>query len=790
VNPHSLAVLEFPRVLALVAERAASALGREAVLRRTPAVDAADVRRELTRVEQAAAFLSEKPGWGPPTIPDARVSVRRLLIEGSVLEPLELHTVGVLLASSRLLAEEMDRRQNRYPELSPLRELLFFARSLESELGRTVDADGSVLDGASPELHRIRESLRRAHSRVVRKLEEVVRSLPERFVVTDASVTIRNGRYVIAIRREGRGEVGGVVVDESASGATLFVEPPIGSALMSELSELERDEAREVRRLLRELTRRLSPVAEPLAGAQEALVDFDALHARARIALEWRAELPEVLEPGAESFAVVGGRHPLLLARTEDVVPFDLALEPGERVLMVSGPNTGGKSVFLKAMGLLAALTQSGVIPPARKGTRLPVFTRIYTDIGDEQSIEGSLSTFSAHLVNLKDVVLHADRGSLVLIDEMGTGTDPAEGAALARAVLEALADRGAVTIATSHLGALKHLDEEGSLVVNASLQFDPDRMEPTYHLLKGRPGRSYGLAIARRLGFPSAILDGAEGYISQGQVDVETLLEKLERREKEARELVERLAREREITTDLRGRLERREAELEARERTAERRAREEARRVLMEARGEVEEAIREVKAADAEAVEAASRIARRRIEEAARRQAELRPPGPQPERRGARVEVGQRVRMSETGAAGRVAEVREGRALVETGGLRFEIALADLVPIEDSPAERRQERAQRRAPAYLGPTPDPTTEVDLRGLRVEEVELELVRALDAAVLGDLPEVRIIHGKGTGAVRARVLELLRADGRVREFRLGLPNEGGAGVTIAKVGSG
>jgi DNA mismatch repair protein MutS2 len=790
VNPHALDVLEFAPVLALVAGRAASPLGREAVLARSPAVSVGDVRRELGRVEETARFLSEKPGWGPPPIPDARAPVRRLHIEGSVLEPLELHAVGVLLASARQLAEEIGRRQTRYAALDTLRDLLFSERALETEIGRTVDAEGTVLDTASPELRRIRDALRRAHSRIVRKLEEVVRSLPERYVVADASVTIRNGRYVIAIRREGKGEVGGVVVDESASGATLFVEPPAGIQLMNELGELEREEAREVRRILRELTRRLAPVAEPLAGSQGALVDFDSLHARARTALEWRADTPEILDAGAESFAVVGGRHPLLLARLGDVVPFDLAMEPGERVLMVSGPNTGGKSVFLKAMGLLAALAQSGVIPPVRTGTRLPVFAQIYADIGDEQSIEGSLSTFSAHLVNLKEIVLGAGADSLVLIDEMGTGTDPAEGAALARAVLEALARRGALTIATSHLGALKHLDGEGSRVVNASLQFDPDRMEPTYHLLKGRPGRSYGLAIARRLGLPGDLLDAAEGYISREQVEVETLLEKLERREKEARELVARLAREREITTDLRDRLEKREAELRERERTAERRARDEARRVLMEARGEVEEAIREVRGADAEAVEEASRRARRRIEEAARRQVEVRPREPRPQRRSGRVEVGQRVRMSETGTTGKVAEIRDERAWVETGGLRFEIALADLAPLEDGGAERREVQEARRAPAYVGPTPDATSEVDLRGLHVEEVELELARALDAAVLADLPELRIIHGKGTGAVRGRVIELLRADRRVQAFRLGLPNEGGAGVTIAKVGSG
>jgi DNA mismatch repair protein MutS2 len=374
------------------------------------------------------------------------------------------------------------------------------------------------------------------------------------------------------------------------------------------------------------------------------------------------------------------------------------------------------------------------------------------------------------------------------------------------------LAARGAVTIATSHLGALKHLDGAGSGVVNASLQFDPDRMEPTYQLVKGRPGRSYGLAIARRLGFPAELLDRAERHISTGQADMEDLLERLERQEKEARELVEGLAREREETTRLRAELESRAAELGAREKSAERRAREEARRVLMEAREEVEAAIRQVKSADAEAVEEASRSARRRVEEAARRQRERLPgrqrgsgrstrPGPQGApalQRGSRLEVGQRVRVSESGATGRLAAIEGERAVIETSGLRIEMALEDLVPVQegrggapgpDSTGEGRR-RAGGRGPAYVGPTPDPSAEVDLRGLRVDEVELELARALDAAILGDLSELRIIHGKGTGAVRERVQELLKSDRRVRDFRLGLVGEGGAGVTVAKVGAG
>ncbi|MGD2068122.1 MAG: endonuclease MutS2 [Gemmatimonadota bacterium] len=799
MNAHALAVLEFPAALELVAGRAASPLGRRAVLARRPLDDPGALARELERVAATMEFLAEKPAWGLPPVPDVRDALDRLAVEGSVLEPGELHGVGILLASGRELATEIDRRgSERFRALSTVRELLHRDEDAEEVIARTVDGEGQVLDSASRELRRIRNALRRSRSHIVQRLESYVASLPERFVVPDASVTIRDGRYVIPIRREGKGEVGGIVHDESATGATLFVEPPVALQLMNELRELERQETREIRRILRELTGRLRPDRDALVGSQDALVDFDSLHARARTALSWEAEVPELLGPGAGAFRVVRGRHPLLLAGPEEVVPFDLEVAEGERAIVVSGPNTGGKSVFLKSLGLIVALTQSGCVPPVGEGTSLPVFGEIFADIGDEQSIAESLSTFSAHLENLKELVGAADHESLVLIDEMGTGTDPAEGAALARAILEELVERGALAVVTSHLGALKTLDVEGSGVVNASLQFDPDRMEPTYRFVKGRPGRSYGLAIARRLGFPSDVLDRADSHLAAGEASVEDLLEKLERKEKQAADLVDRLARERREAEHLRHEAERREAEVRERERTAERRAREEARQLLMEAREEVERAIREVKEArESEELEEASRAARRRVEEAARRQRERKPAeeagaGGAPE-----LSPGTRVRLAGGGGKGRVVEVRDDRAVVELGGMRMELPAEDLVPIPgEGPARQSGAAAAAggapgdpgEAGGWTGDVPEARHEIDLRGLRVDEVELELGRALDGAVIQNLHEITIIHGKGTGAVRSRVQELLRKDKRVKEFRLGHPGEGGAGVTVARVG--
>jgi DNA mismatch repair protein MutS2 len=791
VNRHALEVLEFPRVLGHVADRAAGPLGREAVLGRSPAADIEVLCHELERVGATMKFLLERPEWSVPAAPDVRSALRHLAVDGAVLEPLELHGLGLLLAAGAELSREMESRGlQRYPHLSAIAELLHMDGDIQQVLHRSVDAEGSVLDTASRALEDLRRRLRRARSSIVGKLEAFIRGLPERFVVADASVSIREGRYVVPVRREGKGEVGGIVHDESATGATVFIEPPVAIALMNEVRELEKQEAREVHRILTELTRRLAADQVALTGSLGALVDFDSLHARARTAIQWEGEVPELLPAGAGTFRIVRGSHPLLLVTGEKVIPFDLDLSDDERCLVVSGPNTGGKSVFLKAVGLTALLGQSGCVPPVGAGTRLPVFSDVFADIGDEQSISESLSTFSAHLGNLREIVEEADGRSLVLIDEMGTGTDPAEGSALARAILETLVERGARAIVTSHLGQLKSLDTERSGIVNGSLQFDPDHMAPTYRFVKGRPGRSYGLAIARRSGFPKEILDRAEVHVPKGEADVEELLARLERKESEASELVESLAREEAEAERLRGELEERERELRLRERTAERRAREDAREFLLEAREEVEEAIREVRDARETDMEEVSRRARRRVEEAARRQARRTPSDPGAPLEPEELLVGQTVRVAGSGARGRVVEFRDDRVILDASGLRLEVPRVEVDP-ESVPAERRKdaEEADRgiAVGGWSGDFDDASHELDLRGFRVDEVDLELGRALDAALVTGLHEIRIIHGKGTGAVRSRVQEILRRDRRVKDFRLGLPGEGGAGVTVATV---
>ncbi|MDA1104257.1 MAG: endonuclease MutS2 [Gemmatimonadetes bacterium] len=783
---HALDVLEFERVLERVALRASSDVGRTRIRSLRPVHDAEGVARELARVATVMRFLGERASWSPGPIPEIRSELSQLTVEGAVLEPVGLYRVGVLLTTSREVRDELMGSTAGYPEIAAVTSRLIDLRELEKAIHRCVDEEGHVLSTASAELKRLRDRLRGAHARIVRKLETYLGTLAERFVVPDGSITIREGRYVIPVRREGKKDVGGIVHDESQTGATLYIEPPIAVEAMNQLRELERDEAREVRRVLGDMTARLAPEQADIAGALEALADFDSLYGRARAALRWGGTAPDIVPEGERRLDLKDARHPLLIEADEGaVVPFDLSLEGDEFCLVVSGPNTGGKSVFLKATGLIAALTQSGVIAPVGPGTSLPVFTSFFADIGDEQSIARNLSTFSAHLANLSDLVSKADARSLVLIDEMGTGTDPAEGAALSRAVIEELVARGATTIVSSHLGELKQLDSVGSGIVNASLQFDSERMQPTYRLIKGRPGRSYGLAIARRLGFPANVLDRADAYRSEGAARMDDVLENLERQEQVVEERSHQLDMAKARTERLKSDIESREQTLKQAERTADVRAREDARRLLLDARTEVESAIQELRAA-AEAgasFDEAAKDARRRVESAA---ANFQSEAGGRRRSGGDVEVreGDRVRIAASGARGNVVELRTDRAMVEVGAMRLEVAVSELERL-DAP----EDPARRQTGGWTGPPKgEVRLEVDLRGLRVDEVGLEVERALDEAILEDLSELRIIHGKGTGALRSRVAEVLADDPRVREYRMGGPTEGGAGVTVASFG--
>src|SRR4029079_9444309 len=467
---------------------------------------------------------------------DIRPALTRLRVEGASLSPQDLLALRGFLRSSRLSVDSF--KGDRVPQVAsamikPEIESLIIASKEEKALDQAVDDDGNIRDEASPVLRRVRREMRGAQGEIVRMLEKIVARLESRFQVPDMSVSVRNGRFVIPVRREARSVVGGIVHDTSSTGGTLFVEPPAAIEAGNRIRELEAEELREIDKILSELTELVRPLRDQLISALEAMLTLDSLYARARFAFRLKCGTIE-FNAAEQGFSIIGGRHPLLIAQGIEVVPFDLSLSPDERTLLISGPNTGGKTVLLKSLGLFSAMAQAGIPVPVSNESRLAIFDNVYADVGDEQSITSSLSTFSAHLKNLAEVLRSATSSSLVLIDELGSGTDPVEGAALGGAILEALTTRRSLSVATTHLGALKELATEVDGVVNASLQFDAALLAPTYRLIKGIPGRSYGISIARRLALPETVLERAEARLPTGDRDINTLLSELESRERE----------------------------------------------------------------------------------------------------------------------------------------------------------------------------------------------------------------------------------------------------------------
>jgi DNA mismatch repair protein MutS2 len=797
MNAHALGILEYPRLLDLVAGFASSEPGADRVRALVPRAELPWLETEHRRIAAVRGLLGGDLPWHPEPVPALDDALQRLRVSGIMWSSHELLAGAVLLRSSRRTREALrDERRAAVLRavLAPVVDRLIVARSEEEQIERAIGEDGLVRDEASPALRRIRRELRASHGELVRILERVMGGLEAHHRAPDMSVTVREGRYVIPVRREGARQVGGIVHGASGTGGTLFVEPPAAIEFGNRIRELEGEELEEVERVLRELTDALRPLRDAMIESLDALTELDSLYARARYAVRYECT-PAVLVPAREGFDIRDGRHPLLLAKGTDVVPFTLGLAPDERTLLASGPNTGGKTVFLKALGLIAAMSQAGIPAPVGAESRVPVFDDVFADVGDEQSIEASLSTFSAHLKNLSEILRLATADSLVLIDELGSGTDPQEGAALGWAILESLTARGCTTLASTHLGQLKELATQVPGVVNASLQFDAVQLAPTYRLIKGIPGRSYGISIARRLDLPSAVVARAEERIPQGERDMAALIERLERKEKE---LEEREREARAMQDDARDRIAnvlKREHNVRERERTAEKESRKEARKYVLEARAEIERTIRELKrkgaeAAD-EAIEDMGRDARRRAEELAAKQADvldrLENEERAAERKRGRVSSAERgpVAINDAvevgtlgGKVGRVLDVRGKEAVVVVGSLKLTVPLKSL---------RRTEAPQETAVSYVGDAPEVhvSTEINLLGLRADEAESAVLQALDSAVRADLKSLRIIHGKGTGALREVVNEMLRKDTRVREFRMGAWNEGGAGVTIA-----
>jgi DNA mismatch repair protein MutS2 len=818
MDPKTLQVLEYPKVLERLAAHCGFSASKELALGLQPAASLLEIRQRQQEVTEARTLLvtSDATIGGAHDIRPKVELARR----GGVLEPLDLLDIKATLISARELKKLLEKRAADFPRLADIAIALPTPAGLVDAISRTISDRGDVLDGASPKLAALRGEIRVAHERLMSRLQKYISDSSTASMLQDTLITQRDGRYVIPLRSEFKGRIKSIVHDQSASGATLFVEPLAVVELNNKWRELQLAERDEIRRILAALCLQVAQQADPLIWGVEALALLDFSFARAKYADEIRAAEPVFVEKkkadkkplekrktelkpetqetsGSSVFDyqtinLIHARHPLLDPQT--VVPTDFTMPPETRAVIITGPNTGGKTVALKTVGLLVLMAQSGLHIPAQSGSSLSLFKDVWADIGDEQSIEQSLSTFSGHITNIIRILKAADAESLVILDELGAGTDPQEGAALARAILAHLMERGITTLVTTHHPELKAYAHSTAGIVNASVEFDLRTLRPTYQLTIGLPGRSNAIAIAQRLGLPESILEAARSQVNPELLRADSLLDDIKRQRNLAHKERQKAEKARAEAHKLRRELDERLEKIE-----------DERREVLAQARAEGEleveilkrnlNALKRQLQKMKQPVEALAKLEEKleQVEEKVVQPVERIQPKSETQPVGA-LKLGEKVILRTLGSQGIVTALGENEAEVQVGSLRVRAKLADIQRKSDAeeqaeakPAEKKKSKISGAVSTASVSTASPGMEIDLRGMMAEDALAKLDDYLDKAYLVGMPFVRIIHGKGTGKLRQEVRAALKNHPQVTSFEIGLETEGGDGVTVAKL---
>lgn len=805
VQQKYLDTLEFPKILERLARYAAFSASKALALELKPSPYFNEVRDRQIETREADHLLSVKINIGVGGARDVRPYVARA-DRSFVLTAQELIEVRQTLISARELRRTLTRLDEAYPRLADIAQRIEECPGLVNAIGQAIDDNNfEVKSSASPALGRIRRELDIAHNRLLERLNRIVNSAGP--YLQEAIVTQRGGRYVVPVKAEFKGRIQGVVQDQSGSGATVFVEPLAIVELNNAWRQLQLDEADEIQRILAELSAHVSDQGEFITHTVAALADLDLAFAKAKyahalhaiepdlVSFEGEQTLPEAAPAHGDlpRLKIVAGRHPLLDPQT--VVPIDVTLAQEVRMLVITGPNTGGKTVSLKTVGLLAAMAQAGLRLPAGEGTILPLFEQIFADIGDEQSIEQSLSTFSGHMTNIVQILRDCDERSLVIFDELGAGTDPVEGSALARSIMLNLLERGTTTLVATHYSELKAYAHTTPGVANASMEFNAETLTPTFRLLMGIPGESNAFTIAHRLGLTDSIIEQARSLVSEDAKQFERMLADI----RAQTEAAHRLRRESEKTLE--------RAEDVVKERQAQlaavqterleilNSARADARREIKAARERIRQLEAEARAA-LEQQQAASHAAVPEVQtvetELAALETEVKPvtpprpvpveeqPAPGP------VRIGDEVFIPQFSAAGEVVGLQGQEVEVQLGRFRATVPLDGLERRGRAKTTRLEVEPRTKTPI----ADSPGMELDLRGQIAEEALLRLDQYLDQAFMAQLPWVRIIHGKGSGVLRQTVRDELRRHPLVSTYRSGQEGEGGDGVTVAKLAVG
>jgi len=832
MDAKSIATLELAKILDRLSKYTAFSASTALALALTPTADLREAKRRQLQTTEARRLLSVKPDLTIGGARDVRPYAQSAAI-GGVLEPMEMLDVKNTLVAGRTLQRTLTRLADQFPGLAAMAGRIEEVPGLVEAISQTLDERGEVLDSASPELTTIRRDLRLAHDRLLQKLQRILGDPKNQPYLQEAIITQRDGRYVIPLKADFKGRIRGIVHDQSASGATVFIEPLSTVELNNTWRELKLAEQQEIRRIMTALSALLGQQAGRVIATVLALAEIDLAFAKARYADTLHATEPVLRDfrtgpalaqaatvadqaPGDQAPAgarrhpgstlkLLQARHPLI--NPAHVVPIDVLLDEQTYALVITGPNTGGKTVSLKTVGLLALMAQCGLHVPAASGSELSVFPQVFADIGDEQSIEQSLSTFSAHITNTIRILRQADDRSLVILDELGAGTDPAEGSALARAMLSYLLDMGATTLVATHYPELKGYAYTTAGVRNASMEFDLDTLAPTYRLIIGLPGRSNAFAIAARLGLDATIIEDAKTLVGQADLESERLLEEIHQARGEVRAERTRAENARRDAEETERELAARLEQIEDERRAVLEQARRAAERDLDALRTEMSELKRKLARAatlgqpasngDGDADETPADLLD--AVDTALVEAEVTHTAPvvarpidtgRPAAPRRNIRLGDTVKLKNLNSIGVVTALTATEAEVQVGRMRIRARL-DEVALRGSPDDEALAALRPPDPELPASSvnlhPSPGLELDIRGHTVEEAIGKLERYLDAAYLAGLPWARIIHGKGTGKLRQGVREYLRGSPVVKSQATGQEGEGGDGVTVVRL---
>lgn len=788
MNSKVLRVLEYHKIIDRLTEKASSEPGKRLAAALVPMTDLEEIRTAQIQTSDALGRLFAKGSTSFGSNKDLGMSLKSLEV-GSVLSITELLRIASFLENVNRIKAYGRRDRDDIPgdSLDVYFDSLEPLTPLASEINRCILSEEEIADDASPALKRIRRSMAITNDRIHSQLNSMING-SLRTYLQDAVVTMRDNRYCIPVKSEYKGQVPGMVHDQSSTGSTFFIEPAAVVNLNNELKELAIKEQEEIEAVLASLSAQAAAYTEVLATNQKSMTMLDFIFAKASLAMDLNATMP--IFNTEHQIHIRKGRHPLIDKKT--VVPVDILLGIDFDLLIITGPNTGGKTVALKTVGLLTLMGQAGLHIPALDRSELSVFREVYADIGDEQSIEQSLSTFSSHMTSIVSILQEADADSLCLFDELGAGTDPTEGAALAISVLDHLHGRGIRTMATTHYSELKVYALSTPFVENACCEFNVETLRPTYRLLIGIPGKSNAFAISSRLGLPDHIIEDAKRHITQDKESFEDLLANLENSrltiEKEQAE-IESYKRE---VQALKERLESKQEKIDQSRDRIIREANEEAREILQNAKELADETIRTFqKAGAATSIKDLEKSRRKVHDKISEKNEKLALKNEKPTHKVLKpnqIRLGDSVKVVSMGLKGSVSSLpdKNGKLFVQCGIIRSQVSLSDLVLLEEDTIKTEKMQRSSSGKLKMSKSYSVSTEINLLGKTVDEALSELDKYLDDAYLAHLPSVRIVHGKGTGALRKAVQGYLRKNRVIKSFRLGEFGEGDAGVTIAE----